>query len=574
MRLISLTANKSSFHPVSFNPTGVSLIVGRQKAKGKGSGKTFNGVGKSLLMSLVHFCLGSSKNETLESAIPGWEFTLNFEINGKRHSATRGTSQQNKILFDGTELTIDKFCDALESETFRIPPHIKFLTFRTLASRFMRPRKESYVSFDSTYPEETPYLKLLRSSFLLGLNVDLIQKKRDLRMNKERINKFKENLSKDEIFTKFFTSNKNVEIELKDLDEKITSLDQDLKSFTVAENYHAIERDANNTKKRLQSMRNRTVVLENAITNIDVSLEITPEKNNQRLIKLFEETTKVMSAAVKKRVEEVVEFHEKLIGNRTKRLQADRQQLEAELSPLNSAITVLSKELDGKLQFLNSHRALDEFVALTNHRGEVGAKAQKIRDYKNLLEQYSNELREISFTLLNQTKATNEYLQENEAHFSLLLDTFRNFSKRFYPDRPGGIVVKNNEGDNQVRFDIEAHIQDDASDGINEVKLFCFDLLLLTGRFNHSVDSLFHDSRLFSDIDPRQRASLFKLAWEISTTQKLQYIATLNQDQIESMKDQFEDAEFDDVISKNVVLELTDDDEKGKLLGIEVDMQY
>jgi len=87
-------------------------------------------------------------------------------------------------------------------------------------------------------------------------------------------------------------------------------------------------------------------------------------------------------------------------------------------------------------------------------------------------------------------------------------------------------------GDNQLRFDIEARIQDDASDGINEARIFCFDMTVLTGRHNHHAEFLFHDSRLFSNMDPRQRATLFKIAYEYAQKENTQYIATVNEDHL------------------------------------------
>jgi len=72
MQLIRLSANHNSFNTVNFNPSGLTLIVGAHSKKGS----TYNGVGKSLIVELLHFCLGSSKNEEFERKIPQWEFTL------------------------------------------------------------------------------------------------------------------------------------------------------------------------------------------------------------------------------------------------------------------------------------------------------------------------------------------------------------------------------------------------------------------------------------------------------------------------------------------------------------------
>lgn len=66
MKLKSLTANQPSFHPVVFKE-GVNIIVGKNALpQGENDGKTYNGVGKSLVLHLIHFCLGSKKLNLLK----------------------------------------------------------------------------------------------------------------------------------------------------------------------------------------------------------------------------------------------------------------------------------------------------------------------------------------------------------------------------------------------------------------------------------------------------------------------------------------------------------------------------
>ena len=66
MKLIELSANKESFKTVPFNKSGLSFIVAKQKnPETSDNGKTYNGVGKSLIILIIHFCLGAKKNITL-----------------------------------------------------------------------------------------------------------------------------------------------------------------------------------------------------------------------------------------------------------------------------------------------------------------------------------------------------------------------------------------------------------------------------------------------------------------------------------------------------------------------------
>ena len=55
MKLLSLRANKPSFHPIVFKD-GINIIVGKQVAPlDENDGNTYNGVGKSLHYTLFIF---------------------------------------------------------------------------------------------------------------------------------------------------------------------------------------------------------------------------------------------------------------------------------------------------------------------------------------------------------------------------------------------------------------------------------------------------------------------------------------------------------------------------------------
>ena len=574
MHLISLTANQSSFKPVYFNKSGITLIVGRQKnPEDHDANRTYNGVGKSLVIALVHFCLGGGVNNSLEEAIPEWEFNLNFELNGEEYTVTRSVSNQNKIILNKEEFSRTKFNSTLEQLAVNLPSKVSGLTFKSLLNRFIRPSKSSYVSFDKVQKDEKDYYKLLCQSFLLGLDVDLVITKYKLKTERERIKTFRDNLNQDVIFKEFFTQGKNIEIELRDLEDKIAQLTTDLAAFHVAENYHDIQKQSQRTKALLQEAKNRETVLVNAINSINASLEVRTDISPEKLMRVYADAKAHLPDSVIKEINEVDSFHRKLLANRVQRLTAEKSRLEKELDSIRQNISTYNRQRDSEIKFLGTHGALDDMVSVNNQLSDLKMKAQKIIDYQDLLQRYSDQTQEINIKLSEETLKANVYLKQVQGVIGENLNRFRSFSKRFYPDKPGGLTVKNNEGDNQIRFDIEAHIQDDASDGINEAKIFCFDMTLLMGRHNHNIDFIFHDSRLFSNMDPRQRAELFRIAYDC-TQKDTQYIASLNESQMLSIKNELSDEEYERIITDNIVLELTDESPAGKLLGIQVDMQY
>jgi uncharacterized protein YydD (DUF2326 family) len=83
------------------------------------------------------------------------------------------------------------------------------------------------------------------------------------------------------------------------------------------------------------------------------------------------------------------------------------------------------------------------------------------------------------------------------------------------------------------------------------------------------MDFVFHDSRLYSHIDEAHSDVLFQIIKERFNDSNYQYIATLNQNQFNTLS--IESKEF---IELHLILTLTDDAESGKLLGITVEIEY
>jgi len=180
MQLLKVYSNQPSFRTVEFNTNGLSFVVAKQKNPGSSEqGKTYNGVGKSLLVRIIHFCFGASAKDykTFCEKLPEWEFFVDYEIGNKKYTAKRATNNPKKITLNNEVISVNKFNEKMESLCFEIPEDISFLTFRSLIPFFIRPKKESYVAYNKPGKTGSDYQALLYNAFLLGLDVVLAQKK-------------------------------------------------------------------------------------------------------------------------------------------------------------------------------------------------------------------------------------------------------------------------------------------------------------------------------------------------------------------------------------------------------------
>ncbi|QNO13313.1 DUF2326 domain-containing protein [Alkalicella caledoniensis] len=575
MQLKKVYANKSSFRTVEFNETGLSFIVAKQKdPENKSNGKTYNGVGKSLIVNIIHFCMGSKKKNYTSfcNKLPGWEFYLEFFIGGVDYTAKRSTDNPNKIILNDEELTLTKFNAKMESVCFNIPDDISHLSFRSLFPFFIRPNKKWYVDFNGASSSYNQYQTMLYNAFLLGLDVFLAQKKYNIKKEQDRIKTLEGNFKNDELLRDFFTGNKDVTLTIVDLEEQIEKLNRNLSNFKVAEDYRDVQKEADRIESELFALNNKIILIQNNIESVNKSLNMESKTDQNDIAKVYEEANVHFSENLQKTLNDLERFYEKLVSNRKKRLLEQKNKFESEIAAKSQTANKLKNELDHLMKYLGDHQALDVFLSLSDKSAHLKTKLESLKKYQSLQLEYKEKLRDAEKIQLEQSEIAENFLAEIETEINVLRDYFRSLAKRFYPNAVAGLSVSNNDGENLQRYNIDAKIESDNSDGINNVKIFCYDMTLLFKGQNHNINFLFHDSRLFDGIDERQKAELFKIVYEEFVDSKKQYIATVNQNQLNEIKDYLEPELFQKIINDNTVLTLTDDHESEKLLGITIDI--
>ena len=239
MRLIKLYSNHETFKTVNFNETGLTLIIGSKTSQGS----TYNGVGKSLIVELLHFCLGSNKNAEFEKKIPQWEFSLEFKIDDKAHVVSRNTSSQGVVYLDHVETKLAALNDWLEERLFSIPAGIPGLTYRSLIPKFARRGLKQYVDPRDT-GDYSDYDMLVRNAFLLGIDVGLIANKAAIRANITKLKTLRQNFKDDPLLKEFYSGGRDADILLSHIDKKVQELSKKKDEFVVAENFYDLQKNA------------------------------------------------------------------------------------------------------------------------------------------------------------------------------------------------------------------------------------------------------------------------------------------------------------------------------------------
>ena len=571
-------SNKETFTPVEFEP-GMNVVLA-ERTRESSRQDSRNGLGKSTLIEVIHFCLGANTYKDKGLTVPaleGWEFSLDFDLDGCRTVATRGVDNPKKIKVTSERASwpippekdgeffvfgLKEWTTTLGHFMYGLPlvPLPKYSpSFRALIPYFIRRGRDAYSQpFEHTRKQPT-WQKQVYNAFLLGLTWEDSQRWQALRDRKSALTAIKK-ASGDDFFERLTGELGELEAERVRLANQIAREKEGLSSYKVSENYHEIEKRVNGITKECQSLVNKNISAKSLLQSYEKSLaeEVVPE--GDKLDKMYSLVGVELPGMVKRRFDEVKEFHEQIVKNRQSFLAREVEALRASIRERKEAVESLAKKKASLMGILNTHGAIDEYTKMQEDHFKNMAKLEELEiqvsDMKKLKKGQSQV--KVDIEILGQ-KAMQD-LEERKEYRDEAISLFNDYSQNLY-DAPGSLVVSVES--NGLNLDVD--IKRSGSQGVDCMKIFCYDLTLakMWSERTPSPGFLIHDSTIFDGVDERQFALAIELAAQESSSNGYQYICTLNSDVVPC-------AEFSESFQFNehVSAVLTDRGISGSLLGI------
>lgn len=572
-------ANKPGFRDVKF-AAGASLILA-DRSQTAGDKDTTNALGKSTLLEIIDFCLGAQANADQGLRIEplqDWRFTLDLTLRGADISVTRAVSAPNFFEIEGDPsgwiiapeknkedvpgLDLKSWRSVLAWALFGLPPSSDGQKYwpsaRSLLSYFVRSGPAAYNSPFKHFENQKVWDVQVHNSFLLGLDWDKARAWQQLKDQRNALDALDKAIKTGAIDGEL-TSLGELEAERIALELQLARGAEALNSFQVLPQYREIETEANRLTAEIHSLVNANVVDKR---RVDRYLSISDEEASHdvgKLEALYGEAGVVLPTAVSRTLEEAQAFNAAIVRNRRDFVAKELETLEKAVERRDTKIAELTNTRANYLSTLAGHGALEEFVRLQELHANTRHKLDTLTARINQVRQMTSRTDQIKVETVELKRAAETDYEERRELWSKALALFSDFSKHLYK-MPGRLVI--DIDDTGYRFNIE--IDGDQSEGISKMKIFCYDLMLISfARMRGlGVDFLVHDSTIFDGVDPRQRAHAIELAAEVSRQYEFQYICTLNTDMVPY-------GDFSDGFDPEylVRMRLTDTDPSGSLLG-------
>lgn len=576
----TVTASAPTFRSVDLEAGFNVVLADRTKEATRKDSR--NGLGKSTLIEIIHFCLGANatKGKGLRRpALAGWEFHLGFDAGGQTIIASRATDDPGTIYVDAeTEawpvavrtkngrkaIAVKEWNKLLGQLVFGLrveADSIHSPSFRSLISYFIRRKSEAFTNPFVHHRQQGEGDKQVHNTFLLGLSWEHAREYHLLKEKEKGLKALKQAAKLGLVAGQHGTLGE-LEARRVQLAERLASDKAQLAAFKIHEQYGEIESEANALTAAIHEHSNANLLDRRRLELYQRSIREEEPPEQPLIDRVYEAAGVALPAHTLRRIEDVKKFHATIVENRAAFLAEEIGRLETIISGREAEIEKLDAKRAKHLAILRSHGALGEFTGLQNRLTDSERALNAVIDSITNLKSCQEGLSELKIEKeqLNQ-RARRDY-DEREAIRTEAIALFNHYSERLY-EAPGRLLI--DITDTGYKFDIEIERGD--STGFGNMKIFCYDLMLATlwSKRQPSPGFLIHDSNLFDGVDERQRARALELAAEESANHGFQYLCLLNSDMVPT--GELADAEM---VERAARLRLTDAEESGGLLGLRI----
>jgi uncharacterized protein YydD (DUF2326 family) len=575
-----------TFKQVRFRP-GLNILL-TERHELSDETKTRNGSGKSSLILIVHFLLGSSVSKDSLFRTPlisEASFWGRFRLGGMDVFAERHCNEEKRVYLDfGSSapaglyldrdlatgrryVTVDEWKRWLGHAVFGLPIEVERTpfakkhapTFRSMFGYFARRRDDGGFVTPSRYAtDQQAGDAQIALSYMLDLDWVLAREFEEERQE-SRTHKAAKKRAKaaqeDGI-----DSVAKLRAAAAVTRSKAERLSEQVQGFVVKEQYEETAKEASDAQLELERLSREAAAVESAIAHLESSLLEESGVDGRGLERMYAAAGVQLPGSVLRTFEEVQAFHESVIANRRHHLGDELARQRAGLDEIRKETDTQAKRRTELLRSLDGKGAFKDLAGLQKRLAEAEQAHSRIADrYRDALaiEQADSERKLSRESLLARLQSD---FREREKALSAPVLALAEAKDALYADRDGALEIVATESGPQFKVTIEG----DRSGGISNMEIFCFDYALfeIVTRRLGGPGFLIHDSHLFDGVDARQVSTAIVLGGGKAEALDAQYIVLLNSDDYAKLSFPNQEA-----VRKAILPVTLDDTDGGGLFG-------
>jgi uncharacterized protein YydD (DUF2326 family) len=546
MRLLKLYSEPEIFAPIVFD-SGINIILGEKVDNSTIGHRKTNGVGKSVCIEMIQFCLMKSFDKQnrifrIPKTIlpPATAIKLDLRLHEHRLTIIRTPlfAAEPIIIWNGKEILFNNVADALYflTELFYKDKNVTSKpSFRALLGPIIREERSEFKDIITCYdtklriPANTLYPIHL---YFLGLDLDLYE---NIKKTIEAIDKKFEYIKE---IKKQLTENNtkkigDIKANLNELKEDVSKIKEAIEGLKNNTAFESLQKEIIAVELQLDRWRIRQKILKSEIAQIQ-NLPKAEEITENDIEIIYNQFKQGLGSLIAKSIEQVKAFKDKidqfqhtLINNKLKILNAD-------LDVIRGHIIALEKQQAEKIKLIDTKGILKDLntsLSIYDKKNEALSRIRTLmNDFENaelekqVLVQKKGDLLLQLKTLLFEMKAFQESFQE----------TILKIHELIMGNRKAAFTIQIQQKA-KTSIEFEMRVDADGSHSVDRTKVFIYDMALMFNEFTEKrhPKCLIHDNIFDVDQDTLIQSLHFLLKQE-DLYDDFQYILTLNKDKIEN----------------------------------------
>ncbi len=551
--------NPKNITPIIFD-RGINFIIGERSKSitNQSENKKMNGVGKSISIEMINYCLMKDFKKNRVSKIPepvlpsDISICLDLEIETPKSitniTIKRFPTEHSPIIIIEDHVSTElkgieeakKYLDSLfnkdnEDEITERP------SLRSMLSLLIRDERTSYDNVLYPYPESSlnkfgeiikPHLYFF--DFDLSL-VDKIKKiDKFIEETKKVISSLKRNIKDEGI------NPKDLDIYLNELRDKVEKLNFSIEELKPGEGINQAREELTKLEGQIRKLTSEKVSRDYSVKQIK-NLPKLEKVNSDEVKEIYNQFKGGLGDLVQKSLDQVQLFQSEIENFHRQLMEEKLNALNEEISTLDIQIELLNNQIS---RIYSQYKSSEEVHALRDAITQFQEKNRKLE----MLTSVFSILKDKNDTLKVNARSRSKLLEKLDAQIISLNKrtlSFKNDLERAHQYIAGNKACHfdieiSEKGKEFIIFDYRIKL--DGSSGINRIKTFIYDALLMLNNYTSKkhLGFLIHDNIFASVGKDDMVQALNYLNGELARLNKFQYILTINKDEFDSCVNKFD----------------------------------
>ncbi|MEU3499053.1 ABC-three component system protein [Kitasatospora cineracea] len=544
-----LSADDARFKTVVFT-SGLNLVLA-DKAEASATTDSRNSAGKSSIIELVHFLLGARADARspfakrplksitfqLELDWPALTEPLKVRRSGERQNVVvlepAPEPEQSDALFatgQETSTTLVEWNQLVDRNLFGLGPDHPGVSGRTLLSYLVRRvSSHGFNEAGRTFAQQSAADATTNLAYLLGLDWRLADGYRQLAAREATRKQLRQAVN-DPVWGRIVGSTAELRGQIALAEAQVARLQEQVREFQVVPEYEHLKEQADDLTRRIKQLSQDDVIDQHNLEELQQAVTETAEVDMDYLERAYRELGVVLPDQVLRRYDEVEAFHLSIVRNRRRFLDAEIEELSQRLEGRRAERASLGERQSRLLLQLSEGGALDALTALQQAVAREEAALGALRHRYEAAQTLEASSRQITAKRIELQQAMVADIDDRSEQTREAILLFSRFAQALYGTREAFLAIEAT----RTQISVTPRIDSDGSRGIGNMVIFCFDLTLavVAHRHGRGPDFLIHDSHLYDGVDARQVKAALELAVQVTAEESMQYIVTLNTDDL------------------------------------------